>query len=250
MTIGLFAEHVVIPKCDGGYYEDEDDPEEQFSRLIEALQEEYKPEGPSEAFCVAVMAECMWKQRRLSRSEKRFIVAEVGLDATPSGPPTPVEQLFYELSILKDAQKEIATTGTLSPATYKTVLYPLELARTEVLRPRWLQPKDDTPLIEVKLDDQFVASLEEAKAKLESMFCRLMNNKKRNDYRDACVLPQEDDLDKLLRCDKALQKKYDWALQRLLESQQRRQKAQAPPEPSGFKRSAKSPYLLPTSIQD
>ena len=228
VTTGLFAEHLVIPSCDGGPYEDDNDPEQQFASLLEALQHEYEPEGPSEAFWVAQMAECMWKQRRLSRSEKRFIVAKVGLDATQSGPPTPVEQLFYELSILKDAQKEIATTGTLSPATYKTVLYPLELGRTEVLRPRWLQPKDDTTIIEVKLDDQFVASLEEAKAKLESMFCRLMNDKRRNDYRDACVLPQEDDLDQLLRYDRALQKKFDWALQKLLESQQRRRKAQSP----------------------
>ena len=74
VKIGLFANHVVIPSCDGGYYED-DDPEEQFSKLIEALREEYKPEGPSEAFWVALMAECMWKQRRVSRSEKGFVVA-------------------------------------------------------------------------------------------------------------------------------------------------------------------------------
>jgi hypothetical protein len=224
---GLFANHVVIPSCDGDPYED-DDPEEQFSRLIEALQEEYKPEGPSEAFCVAVIAECMWKQRRLSRSEKRFVVAQVGLDTIPPGPPTPVEQVFWELSILKDAQKEIASTGTLSPATYKTVLYPLELARTEVLRPRWLQPKDDSSPSEVKLDNQFVASLEEANTKLEFMFWRLMTKKKQNDYHDAHALPEEVEVDQILRYDRALQKKFDWALQKLLESQQRRRKAQAP----------------------
>jgi hypothetical protein len=45
----------------------------------------------------------------------------------------------------------------------------------------------------------------------------------------------------------AAQKKFDWALQKLLESQQRRQKAQAPRERSGFKRSVTSHYLLPTS---
>lgn len=62
--------------------------------------------------------------------------------------------------------------------------------------------------------------------------------------------PQEDDLDELLRYDKALQKKFDWAQQKLLESQQRRQKAQAPPERSGFKRPAGSHCLLPTSIHE
>ena len=75
------------------------------------LEEEYKPEGPSEAFCVAVIAECMWKQRRLSRSEKRFVVAKVGLDPIPPGPAMPDEQLFYELFVLEDAQKEIASYG-------------------------------------------------------------------------------------------------------------------------------------------
>ena len=35
-------------------------------------------------------------------------------------------------------------------------------------------------------------------------------------------------MDQILRYDRALQKKFDWALQKLLESQQRRRKAQAP----------------------
>jgi hypothetical protein len=77
--------------------------------------------------------------------------------------------------------------GVSTPATYKTVLYPLDLVRTWVLKPRWLQPKDDSSPSEVKLDDQFVASLQEAKAKLEDAFCRLANEKKRDDYHAARV---------------------------------------------------------------
>ena len=42
---GLFAENVVIPKCDRDCYEDDDDPCEQFAKLMDALQEDYKPEG-------------------------------------------------------------------------------------------------------------------------------------------------------------------------------------------------------------
>jgi hypothetical protein len=52
-----------------------------------------------------------------------------------------------------------------------------------------------------------------------------MLKKKEDDYHAAHALPQEDDLDQILRYDRALQKKFDWALQKLLESQQRRQKA-------------------------
>jgi hypothetical protein len=51
VTTGLFAEHVVIPKCDGKDYWD-GDPKKQFAKLLGSLQEEYKPEGPSEVFWV------------------------------------------------------------------------------------------------------------------------------------------------------------------------------------------------------
>jgi hypothetical protein len=41
-------------------------------------------------------------------------------------------------------------------------------------------------------------------------------------------LPSETDMNRILRCEQAAQKTFDWALQRLLESQQQRRKAQAP----------------------
>jgi hypothetical protein len=126
----------------------------------------------------------------VSRSERGFVVAQVGLDGKSSDAVTPVEQLAYELSVLEKAQNEIATTRTLSPAIYADVLVALELVRIGVLKPRWLRIKDDSSPSEVRLDDQFVASLEEAKAKLG----------------------------RILR--------YDRALQKLLESQQRRRRAQ------------------------
>jgi len=227
VTIGLFAEHVVIPKCDRGKYEDDDDPEEQFARLMEALQEEHKPEGPTEVFCVAQLAECMWKLRRVSRSERGLVVVEVGEEWNTSGTATLLEQHLYEFSILKNAQKEIATTGTLLPATYADVLVTLDLIRTEFLKPRWLQPKNNSSPSEVKLDDRFVASLDEAETKLRGLLFFSSREKQLQDYEAARALPGEGDMDQLLRCDKALQKKFDWAMQRLLESQQRRQKGQA-----------------------
>ena len=224
---GMFAEHLIIPKCDRCRYEDDEDPYEQFSKLLDALQHEYKPEGPSEVFCVAQLAECMWKQRRLSRSERGFVVAQVGEEWHTSGAATPLEQLLYELSVLKKAQQEIATTRTLSPATYADTLVALELARTGVLKPRWLRIKDDNSPSEVKVDDQFIASLEEAKAKLANSLFFMSNEKQRHDYEAARVLPGEVEMDQILRYDRALQKKFDWALQKLLESQERRKKAQA-----------------------
>jgi hypothetical protein len=85
--------------------------------------------------------------------------------------------------------------------------------------------------------DQFVASLQHAKDDLERSFCDLIDQKMRADYDAARVLPREEDMDQLLRYDRALQKKFDWALHNLLESQQRRRKAQAPVSVQVFSRS-------------
>jgi hypothetical protein len=49
---------------------------------------------------------------------------------------------------------------------------------------------------------------------------------KREDFIAIRALPPDAIMNKILRYEKAAQKKYDWALQRLLQSQQRRQKAQ------------------------
>jgi hypothetical protein len=229
VTTGLFAKHVVIPSCDRDGYQNGNDPEEQFSKLLEALQQEYKPEGPSEVFWVAHMAECMWKQRRVSRSERSFVVAQVGWEWKSSDAPMAAERLGDEIFILETAQEEIETTRTLSPATYAAVLSPLHLARTGTLLPACsLEAENDSSPRVAKLDDQFVASLEEAKAKLQRTLRSLMIKKKEDDYYAARALPQEVDMDQILRYDRALQKKFDWALQRLLESQQRRRKAPAP----------------------
>ncbi|MGA3319113.1 MAG: hypothetical protein ABSC64_22070 [Candidatus Korobacteraceae bacterium] len=63
---------------------------------------------------------------------------------------------------------------------------------------------------------------------LERSFSDLIDQKMKADYDAARALPAEEDMDQLLRYDRALQKKLDWALQKLRESQERRQKAQAP----------------------
>jgi len=121
----------------------------------------------------------------VSRSERGFVVAQVGLDGKSSDAVTPVKQLAYELSVLEKAQNEIATTRTLSPATYADVLVALELVRTGVLKPRWWGSRMTAV---------------------------------RTDYEAVRAIPGEAEMDQILR--------YDRALQKLLESQQRRRKAQ------------------------
>ncbi|HKD86278.1 MAG TPA: hypothetical protein VKB58_16125 [Terriglobales bacterium] len=121
VTTGLFADHVVIPFHDA---DDEDehngsDPYERFSKLLEALQQEYQPEGPSETFWVAQMAECMWKQRRLSRSESGMVQARSELQSRAlSGNKGAADQIYAGIWSFEEAEKEIEARRPLSPLYY------------------------------------------------------------------------------------------------------------------------------------
>jgi hypothetical protein len=221
---GMFAEHLVIPKCDRCRYEDDEDPYEQFSKLLDALQHEYKPEGPSEVFCVAQLAECMWKQRRLSRSERGFVLATTEINSSVAI-NTLFNRLSYQISVLKGYLKWIETTRADSPEFCEASI-PLVHLLTRINKISLGTENESSP--DGVTLDQFVATLQRAKDDLESSFTYLIDPKMKADYDAARVLPQEDEMNQLLRYDRALQKKFDWALQRLLESQQRRRKAQAP----------------------
>jgi hypothetical protein len=56
----------------------------------------------------------------------------------------------------------------------------------------------------------------------------------REDYYAMDALPSELALNKILQYETVAQKKFDWALQKLLESQQRRRKVQVPSERLDF----------------
>jgi len=102
------------------------------------------------------------------------------------------------------------------------------MVRTGIFKAAGLTTRNDSSPAEVKVDDQFVVSLEEAKAKMERLLSDRMREGKRADYNPARTLPEEDDMDQILRYDRAVQKKFDWAQQKLLESQHRRRRAQEP----------------------
>jgi hypothetical protein len=217
---GLFAENVVIPSCDG---KDQWDggPKKQFARLLEALEEEYKPEGVSETYFVALMAECMWKLLRVSRSERGLVLATTEINSSVVINKL-VDSLSIKNSVLKGFLKWIETTRAESPKICEASipLVHMILTKAEISLGTENESSPDGATL-----DQFVASLQQAKDDLERSFSYLIDPKTKADYDAARVLPREEDMDQLLRYDKALQKKYDWALQRLLESQQRRRKA-------------------------
>jgi hypothetical protein len=217
---GLFAKHVVIPICDG------EGTEKQFARLLADLQQEFQPEGPLEEFYVGEMAKSMWRLRRATRAEKGS--AHHSLTSALNALPGVYEQaqpFMKRLSILENAEEEIKTTGTLSPVAYTAVLPILEGGRGFV--PPGEERNDPN---EPKIDDNFLALLEVQSGFIEdALDLRLrMGGEEVEDYNAMHAILPEDAINNILRYETAAQKKFDWALQKLLESQQRRRKAQAP----------------------
>jgi hypothetical protein len=63
VTIGLFADHVAIPVCDG------EEAEKDFLSLLNEAHEEVRPVGFYEEWLVVKIAEAMWRLRRATRCE-------------------------------------------------------------------------------------------------------------------------------------------------------------------------------------
>ncbi|MGB8888729.1 MAG: hypothetical protein WCC87_18515 [Candidatus Korobacteraceae bacterium] len=86
------------------------------------------------------------------------------------------------------------------------------------------KPSDPAPKVEV--DDQFLASLKEKIEEVERDIALIgdFEELRKNDYHAEHSLPPELRMDLIHRYEKAAQKKFDWALRLLLESQQRRRK--------------------------
>ena len=213
---GLFAKHVVIPLCDG------DGSEEQFARLLADLEQEFQPEGRLEKFYVEEIAKSMWRVRRSTCAEKGSV--------RPRKPPDIYIQLksqpvIDDLRVVESAQTETKATGTLSPAAYAAVLAVIVGTRGCVT-----QPEDGNISAEPRIDDQFLRLLEKQKTFLEMVLENLRSflEKEFEDSRPTYDLPSDSVIDNIFRYEAAAQKEFDWALQKLRESQERRQQAQAP----------------------
>jgi len=212
---GLFARHVVIPVCDG------DESKEEFARLLAAVWQEFHPEGILEDFCVMQIAECMWRFRRAIRAERGSARNAPVYKKPPSGWDL-AESTGDRLSILENAQKEIKTTGTLSPEVYAAVLPLLTM-----LNPVEPETEESNGPPVPKINRRFLSSLKSTIQEERMCFRSLCDegDEMADDYYAERALPPEPAMSKILRYETAAQKKLDWALERLLESQQRRGKA-------------------------
>jgi hypothetical protein len=213
---GLFAKHVVIPLCDG------EGSEEQFAGLLADLKQEFRPEGPLEEFYVEEMAKSMWRIRRATCAEKGSVRRRKVPDVYLHLKAKPVTDA---ICIVRSAQKELKTTGTLSPEGY-TALLPV----IEKIQACGTQPEDGNSCAEPKIDDQFVLLLERHRELLEMALAAThrMTNEEVADSYPTHSLPSDYVIDDIFRYEAAAEKKFDWALHKLRESQKRRQRTLAP----------------------
>lgn len=213
VTLGLFARHVAIPVCDG------EKAERDFESLLDGLHDEFQPVGLYEEWLVVKIAEPMWRLRRATRCESGS-VREAAIWNGQRENDQFMETLASKLSVLSDAESQLQNSGTLSQKTYQEIAPLVE----EDERKRIRSGQNDEP-VKKEIDHQlflscittrreFLASVYESFSKIEGKRC--------NSRFDHNALPPEQDMDRILRYEERMQRQIDWAMQRLLERQERR----------------------------
>jgi hypothetical protein len=212
VTRGLFAKHVVIPICDG------DEAEKDFQLLLDGLHQEFEPVGFYEEWLVVKVAESMWRLRRATRCESGS-VRESWETCQPWEDREKNRRLLdvlINISVLTDAEQQLRDCGTLSQETFDRVS-PLveEEQRKTIQSDKSVKPDDP---------QKFLAHLANRKASLELMYrAESSVQDKRSDIRfDYDALLPEEDMNRIFRYEERMHRDIDWAMQRLLESQERR----------------------------
>ena len=214
VTLGLFAKHVAIPICDG--YK----PERDFQSLLDELHQEFQPVGFYEEWLVVKIAECMWRLRRASRCESGSVRQSAIWDKNTMWQDRLEDQRSLDLRLeawaLEQAENELRNSGSLSQESYQKFLPLVEEKRKKV---------QSEKLVEADFDrEEFLTCITDRKELLES-YCRGLDQieENRSDARfDYEALLPEDDMDRILRYEERMHRQIDWAVQRLLESQERR----------------------------
>lgn len=163
----------------------------------------------------------MWKLRRAARFENGWLHKESYFSKRqPPEGLTLTEYVEKGLPTLENAQKEITATGTLTAAAWSAVLPLL------TLEPKYVpQASEGNASAEPKIDDAFLACLERHVQRFHT-WLKLGYNATEV-YFAIRAVPEEDIMKRLLPYEKAAQNQLDRALQRLIESKERRPKYQA-----------------------
>jgi hypothetical protein len=214
VTLGLFAKHIAIPLCDG--YK----PERDFKSLLEELHGEFHPAGFYEEWLVVKIGECMWRLRRTARCESGS-VQQAAIWEDRTGWEDRLEnkrslEVLLEIWALEQAEKELRDSASLSEKSYQQILPLVEESRKRI--------QSENP-VKVAFDrEEFLECITNRRVSLQSHYDgRTSIEGKRSDARFAykSLLPEED-MDRILRYEDRMHRQIDWAVQRLLESQERR----------------------------
>lgn len=223
---GLSAEEVVIPLCDG------DGGVREFQSLVDDLCEEFHPVGTLESWLLSKIAESMWRLRRGPRAEhgcarmaalwNRCLLPSADSYSQHLGRSLAFAEQCVK--ILNAAREEIWRTGTLSPKTYASVVPLVEDQRQTQVNTVETE-KTPNPVI----GDEFAQLLEGKKSAFEADAHKIQTQLGRMipDRLAAFAIPPAEETDKILRYESRIQKQLDWAMDRLLECQERRKKAQS-----------------------
>jgi hypothetical protein len=214
VTLGLFAKHVVIPIYDG--YK----PEKAFQTLLDGLHQEFQPIGLYEEWLIVKVAECMWRLRRATRCESGSVRQSAICNDRTSWDHRLENQhamdLIFEVWALERAEKELRASGYLSQTNYLKVLPLVEEKRKRVQTERLMETTFDR--------EEFLTCITETKESLEiehRSVC-IMQDKRFGARSDHNSLLPEGDMDRILRYEERMHRQIDWAVQRFLESQERR----------------------------
>jgi hypothetical protein len=224
VTLGLFAKHVVIPICDGHK------AEKDFQLLIDEIYQEFQPVGVYEEWLVVRIAECMWRLRRAARCESGS-VRESAIWDDRSALADAVddkrsERWLKEIWVLNEAEQQLRDAGTLSREVYARVA-PL----VEEERRQQIQSEEKGTWVDAEFDRaEFLTCIAQRKAFLDPMFTALTQTQgdRFAAKLDRNLLLPEEDMDRVLRYEERMYRQIDWAVQRLLECQERRRTC-APP---------------------
>jgi hypothetical protein len=172
-----------------------------------------------EEWLVLKIAECMWRLRRATRCESGS-VRESAIGGDHRDENQVILGLASEIGILTEAEEQIRNSGTLSQESYAEVL-----PFVEEERQKQTQSAIDALPVQTQFDDRlFLSCITDRKKSLDSMYKAFTCVEgDRSDARfDYHALPPIEDMDRILRYEERMHRQLDWALQRLLESQDRR----------------------------
>ena len=193
---------------------------QEYHEFLEGLRDNYEPIGKAEELEVEHIAICWWKRKRLSRYEhalNRVALADGELRKLTELLATEEKKEMAVLSVLDSAMEEPKSTGEISPELKQ------KMSTMPTLEAFW-------PFIE-KLAREggnlaSIASAEERRFLATSSVMEGFARVRRRECTEAMValriIPDSDNLDKILRYETALDRSLTRSLDRLDRLQRRR----------------------------